>query len=74
MDDRLNDLIGRAEGWPEEARAWLLSAAEEIERSLTEIYVLSGDERKAVEEGLRDIRQGRIASDAEMNALFAQCR
>lgn len=74
MDDRLNDLMEKAKGWPEEARERLLHAAEEIARSLPEIHVLSPDELVAVEEGLEDIRQGRIASDAEMDAFFTQCR
>ncbi|NJM29232.1 MAG: hypothetical protein HC855_03100 [Rhizobiales bacterium] len=70
----MNDLIERAESWPEEARTLLLHAAETIERSFADVYVLSTDERKAIEEGLDDIRHGRIAGDAEIEAIFAQCR
>jgi hypothetical protein len=74
MVDRLHELIERAEGWPEEARERLISAAEEIERDLIGVYVLSAEELKDVEEGLEDIRQGRIASGAETEAFFARCR
>jgi predicted transcriptional regulator len=74
MDERLNDLIEKAETWPEEARERLFHAAEVIERSLPEVYVLSSEELQSIEEGLEDIRNGRIASDVEMETLFAQCR
>ena len=35
-------------------------------------YVLSEDERRGVERGLDDVRQGQFATDEEMTALFAR--
>ena len=74
MDSTLSDLLERAESWPKEAQAELLRAAAEIERGHTGLYMLSAEERAAVEIGLQDMQKNRIARPEEIEALFARCR
>jgi hypothetical protein len=74
MDSTLSDLLERAESWPKEAQAELLRAAAEIERGHTGLYMLSAEERAAVEIGLQDMQKNRFARPEEIEALFARCR
>jgi hypothetical protein len=74
MDSTLSELLGRAESWPKEAQAELLRAAAEIERGHTGLYVLSAEERAAIEIGLKDMQKNRFAKSEEVEALFAKCR
>jgi len=74
MDNALSELLERAETWPKEAQAELLRAAAEIEREHSGLYVLSAEERAAVEIGLKDMQENRFAKPAEIEALFAKCR
>ena len=74
MDSTLSELLERAETWPKEAQAELLRAAAEIERGHTGLYVLSAEERAAVEIGLQDMQESRFAKPEEIEALFDKCR
>jgi predicted transcriptional regulator len=62
----------------ERVRTWPLALQEEAAQTLLAIEamgidpcVLSDDERRGVERGLEDVRQGRFASDESIAALFA---
>jgi predicted transcriptional regulator len=46
----------------------------DIERRHLGVYRLNGQERSAVRRGLREMREGKIASDEEVAALFARYR
>ena len=74
MDSTLSELLERAESWPKEAQAELLRAAAEIEQGHTGLYMLSAEERTAVEIGLQDMQKNRFAKPEEIEALFAKCR
>jgi hypothetical protein len=47
------------------------ASLEAIEHDLSEAYVLTGDDRDALERSADDVRRGRFASDAEVMTLVA---
>lgn len=70
MNAILRHLIETAESWPEEDQKELVAYAREIEARRQGVYVLSDDERAAIEEGLAEADRGEFASDEEVAALF----
>ena len=52
----------------------LIELPAEIERGHTGLYVLSAEERAAVEIGLKEMQKNRFAKPEEIEALFAKCR
>jgi predicted transcriptional regulator len=70
----LDLLMERAAGWPEEAQAELVQAMVEIEEKYLGVYRLSDAERAAVRPGLEEMRQGKVASDEEVAAVFNRYR
>jgi hypothetical protein len=74
MNKRLETLLDRVSTWPEEAQAELLQHAIEIEAKHFGVYRLSDDERACVRRGLEEMRQGRFATDEEVEAVFSRYR
>ena len=74
MSRKLREIVERAETWPEEAQEEAIATLQAIEAEFTEPYELTDDDRKAIDRGLEDVRRGRIASDEEVNRLFARYR
>jgi hypothetical protein len=70
----LENLMERAATWPEEAQAELVESMLEIEAKHGGTYRLSPDERAAIRRGLQDLREGRIASDEAVAAVFDRYR
>ena len=71
----IKEILQRAEGWPESAQAGLAKAALEIERELQEdTYTATPEEVAAIERGLKEAAQGRFATEAEVEAVFAKYR
>lgn len=66
----LEEVLEIAKTWPEEDQQALAEAAHEIQAQRTGVYVLSGDERAAVEEGLSQARRGEFATDAEVAKVW----
>ena len=64
----------RLAGLPEAAWDDLADALESIEAKHGVSYELSEDERLALAKSGDDLRQGRFASDEEIQALFARHR
>ncbi len=75
MTSKLKDVMTRAESWPEEAQDELAEIAREIETALQGgAYHPSSEELAGIERGLEDARQGRFATAAEIEAVFAKHR
>jgi predicted transcriptional regulator len=75
MNKSLNDLLRRANDWPESARAELEEIAGEIEAELAAgSYRPTDAERAGIERGLREAEQGRFVSEADIKATFAKYR
>lgn len=66
----LEILLERVSAWPEEAQEELMRSVTDIENRHLGIYRLSDDERNAVRRGLKDMREGRLASDDAVAAIF----
>jgi predicted transcriptional regulator len=64
----------RVSTWPEEAQDELARSVADIEAKHLGVYRLSDEERSAIRRGLADMREGRIATDAEVAAVFNRYR
>ena len=74
MNKRLETLIERVSALPEEAQEELLDHIAIIEAKHSGVYELSDDECAAVRRGLEEMRQGKLASDEEVEAAFSRYR
>jgi hypothetical protein len=71
----LKDVLERVESWPEEAQQELADIALEIEAGLAGgVYHATPDELDGIDRGLKAAREGRLASDADVKAVFAKHR
>ncbi len=52
----------------------VMDVMEYIESKRGVVYRLSDDERRGIERGLRDMREGRFASEEEIAAVFQRAR
>jgi len=74
MNKRLETLIERVSALPKEAQDELLDHIALIEAKHSGVYELSDDERTVVRRGLEEMRQGKFASDEEVEAVFSRYR
>jgi hypothetical protein len=70
----LEILLERVSTWPEEAQDEFVKSVADIESKHLGVYRLSDEERDAVRRGLADMREGRLATDAEVAAVFNRYR
>jgi hypothetical protein len=70
MNARTKELLEQVESWPTEYQEELADFIREIESRRTGIYRLSEDERVAIREGMEDARQGKFATDEEIEAFY----
>ena len=71
----LQDVIERAETWPDEAQGELAAIALEIDASVRGgLYHATKDELDGIDRGLRAAGEGRFATDSEVEAIFAKHR
>jgi hypothetical protein len=66
----LEILLERVSTWPEEAQEELLRSVAGIEEKHFGVYRLNSEERSAVRHGLAEMRDGRLASDDAVAAVF----
>ena len=67
-------MLERVSTWPEEAQDEFVKSVADIESKHLGVYRLSDEERDAVRRGLADMREGRLASDAEVASVFNRYR
>jgi predicted transcriptional regulator len=70
----LEILLEQVAGWPPEAQEELVQSMATIEKKHLGIYRLNDEERAAVRRGLQEMREGKIASDDEVAAVFDRYR
>jgi predicted transcriptional regulator len=70
----LEILLERVSTWPEEAQDEFVKSVADIESKHLGVYRLSDEERDAVRRGLADMREGRLATGAEVAAVFNRYR
>ncbi|WP_284422843.1 MULTISPECIES: hypothetical protein [unclassified Bradyrhizobium] len=67
-------LLERVAAWPDQAQAEFVRSLEDIETRHIGPYRLSNDERQAVQRGLREMRERKLADDAAVAAVFDRFR
>ena len=70
----LEILLERVSTWPEEAQEEFVRSVANIEGKHLGIYRLTSAERDAVRLGLAEMRDGRLASDSAVAAVFNRYR
>ena len=71
----LKDAMQRVETWPKEAQEELAEIALEIDASLKGgKYVATPEELAGIDRGLKAAEEGRFATDAQVEAVFAKHR
>ena len=71
----LKEAIRRAETWPEEAQEQLAEIAFEIDAEFKGgVYHATPEELAGIDRGLKAAREGRLATDEEVEAVFAKHR
>ena len=70
----LQNVLERVEDWPPDAQDALAEMALELEAELTGVYHATPGELAGIDRGLRAAAEGRFATDAEVEAVFAKYR
>jgi hypothetical protein len=70
----LEILLERVSTWPEEAQEEFVRSMANIENKHLGVYRLTDEERIAVRRGLQEMREGSLASDDKVAAVFARYR
>ena len=74
MNKVVETLLERVADWPEEAQAELVKSIVDIETKHFGVYKLSPEEREAIEQALKEMRQGKFATDEQVAAVFDRYR
>jgi hypothetical protein len=75
MTKDLKDILARTESWPDWAKQDLLVVADEIDREVTAgTYRATRDELTKIDEAIAAVRRGEVATEAEVEAVFAKHR
>lgn len=73
MTKTLKDVLARAESWPEWAQQDLAEVALEIDREINAgTYHATREELRKIDEALAAVRRGEVATDEEVEAVFAK--
>jgi hypothetical protein len=71
----LKDVMERVESWPKEAQEELAEIAREMEAGLLGgTYHASAEELAGIDRGLKAARDGKFASEEDVEAVFAKHR
>ncbi|MGH9807763.1 MAG: hypothetical protein ACRD9W_10975 [Terriglobia bacterium] len=70
----LEILLERISTWPEEAQEEFVRSVANIEDRHLGVYRLTKAERDAVRRGLAEMREGKLASDSAVAAVFNRYR
>ncbi len=75
MNKVLSDLLECSLSWPTDAQDELERMAREIEAELGgSLYKPTPEELAGIERGLRDVADGKFATDEQVEAVFAKRR
>lgn len=72
--DQINNVLKRVQSWPTQRQEDAARVLLAMEAEGTTPYVLSADEDADLRAALDEIGQGDIATDAEVEAVFARRR
>lgn len=74
MNADLKEMLGRVARWPEEDQEELAQLALEIEARRHGVYHATAEELAAIDEALAALARGEIATDADVEAVYAKYR
>ena len=74
MNADVKNTLSRVASWPEEDQEELAQVALEIEARRHGVYHATPEELVAIDEALAAVARGEIASDDEVEAVFAKYR
>jgi predicted transcriptional regulator len=74
MNANVKHVLSRVERWPEDDQDELAQFALEIEARRHGVYQTTPEELQAIDEALAAVARGEIASDEEVEAVFAKYR
>ncbi len=74
MNVDLKNMLSRVANWSEEDQEELAQVALEIEARRHGVYHATPEELKAIDEALEAVARGEIATDEEVEAVFAKYR
>lgn len=69
----LEDAIEKVRRLPEDRQAYVAEVLEQIAAAGSDVFVVPGEHRAAVLEGLDQSDRGEFATDEEMDALWKKC-
>jgi predicted transcriptional regulator len=70
----IDAVLDRVRSWPPERQEDAVRVLLELEAQGTEIYQLSEEELADIEEGLREIERGEVATDEQVAAMYNRAR
>lgn len=70
MSPAVKTILQQVASWPEEDQEELAELAREIQARRTGVYVVSDDERRAINEALADLDAGKRMPESEMAAFW----
>jgi len=68
--EQINAVLENVRSWPEQDQEELAELAREIEARRSGVYVMSDEERAAVQAGLDQARRGEFVPDDQMDAFW----
>jgi predicted transcriptional regulator len=75
MNKVLAEIIRRADAWPESAQEEFAELAREIEAELKAgVYRATPEELAGIDRGLKDAADGKLATEEQVEAVFAKHR
>ncbi len=74
MNADVKNMLSRVERWPEEDQDELAQIALEIEARRHGVYHATPEELRAIDEALAAVARGEVATDEEVDAVFAKYR
>jgi len=74
MNADVKNMLSRVARWPEEDQDELAQVALEIEARRHGVFHATSEELQAIDEALTAVSRGEVASDEEVEAVFAKYR
>jgi hypothetical protein len=75
MNKALNDIVRRADAWPDSAQEELAEIAREIEAEVSAgAYRATAEELAGIDRGLKDAAADKFASSEQVEAVFTKHR
>lgn len=72
--EQVDAILERVRSWPEDRQEDAVRLLMAMEAEAGAPYILSDEERRDLEDAVREVERGEIATKAEVDAVFARFR